>query len=52
MKCIEFAPGVERFCSSPGDYAGQDQLKQMALFFGLAGKELKRVIALGQPNRL
>jgi hypothetical protein len=52
MKCIEFAPGLERFCSTPGDYAGQDQLKQMALFFGLAGKELKRVIALGQPNRL
>ena len=51
MKCIDFAPGVDRFCS-PGDYAGQDQLKQMALFFGLAGKELKRVIALGQPNRL
>lgn len=50
MRCVDFAPGIERFCS-PQDYAGQEQLKQMAVFFGLAGKELKRVLALGE-NRV
>lgn len=46
MKCIGFAPGIERFCATPADYKGRDQLKQMAVYFGLTGKELKRVIAL------
>ena len=48
MRCVDFAPGIERFCATPADYAGQEQLKQMALFFGLAGKELKRVLAMGE----
>jgi hypothetical protein len=51
MKCVDFAPGVERFCATPTDYAGREQLKQMALFFGLAGKELKRVLAMGEALR-
>ena len=48
MRCVDFTPTIERFCSSPKDYSGQDQLRQMALFFGLSGKELKRVLALGE----
>ena len=47
MRCIGFTPGIERFCSTPADYSGRGQLKQMALYFGMKGKELKRVLALG-----
>jgi len=43
MKCPDFTPGIERFCAVPADYRGRDQLHQMASFFGLQGKELKRV---------
>lgn len=43
MRCSDFMPGIERFCATPADYANKDQRYQMALFFGLKGKELKRV---------
>ena len=43
MKCTDFMPGLERFCATPADYAGKAQVYQMAIFFGLKGKELKRV---------
>ncbi len=51
MKCVDFTPGIERFCSTPADYVGREQLKQIALFFGLAGKELKLVLALGDAQK-
>lgn len=51
MRCLDFTPGIERFCSKPADYNGQEQLKEMALYFGLAGKELKRVIAMSESQR-
>jgi len=51
MKCVDFTPGIERFCSTPTDYVGREQLKQMASFFGLAGKELKLVLALGDAQK-
>lgn len=51
MRCAEFVPGIERFCATSADYTGPEQLKQMALFFGLAGKELKLVLALGKTQR-
>lgn len=43
MRCDDFTPSVEHFCATPADYARKDQVYQMALFFGLKGKELKRV---------
>jgi hypothetical protein len=46
MKCVDFTPGIERFCSTRADYTGREQLKQMASFFGITGKELKRVLAM------
>ncbi len=46
MRCVDFTPGIERFCSTQTDYTGREQLNQMALYFGLAGKELKRVLAM------
>ncbi|MGE0882214.1 MAG: hypothetical protein AB7P14_01600 [Blastocatellales bacterium] len=51
MRCMDFAPGISRFCKTPSDFEGQDQLKQMALFFGIAGKELKRVLAMGESAK-
>ena len=47
MRCTDFTPGIERFCATPADYTGREQLKQMAVFFGLTGKELRRVLTLG-----
>jgi hypothetical protein len=51
MRCVDFAPGIEKFCATPADYVGQEQLRQMALFFGLAGKELKRVLSLTDATK-
>jgi hypothetical protein len=48
MRCPDFTPGIERFCATPADYTGREQLKQMAVFFGLAGKELQRVLSLSE----
>lgn len=48
MRCVDFLPGIERFCASPADFTGPEQIKQMALFFGLAGNELKRVEAMSR----
>ena len=43
MRCVDFSPGIERFCATPADYVRQEQIRQMAVYFGLTGKELKRV---------
>lgn len=43
MKCVDFKPGIEKFCATPEDYKGKEQVYQMAVFFGLKGRELKRV---------
>jgi hypothetical protein len=50
MRCIDFTPSIERFCATPAEYTGLAQLKQMALFFGLAGKELQRVLEIGSKG--
>jgi hypothetical protein len=46
MKCEDFTPAIDRICATPADYARKDQVYQMAVFFGLKGKELKRVQAM------
>lgn len=43
MSCREFVPGVERFCSDPNDFVNPSQIVQMATFFGMKGRELKKV---------
>jgi hypothetical protein len=43
MRCREFEPGMEKFCANPADFAGPAQILEMARFFGLNGKELKKV---------
>jgi hypothetical protein len=50
MRCIDFTPSIERFCATPADYTGLAQFKQMALFFGFAGKELQRALELGSKE--
>jgi hypothetical protein len=51
MRCVDFTPGIERFCSTPADYTGREQLKQMALFFGIAGRELEKVLTMSEIQR-
>ena len=43
MSCKEFGPGMEKFCSDPGDFVDPNQIIQMATFFGMKGTELKKV---------
>lgn len=43
MSCREFEPALERFCSDPKDFVGPAQIVQMATFFGMKGRELKKV---------
>ena len=43
MTCREFRPGMEKFCSDPKDYAGPNQIVQMATYFGIGRTELKKV---------
>lgn len=43
MSCREFDPAIERFCSNPNDFVSPGQIVQMATFFGIKGRELKKV---------
>ena len=48
MRCVDFSPGIERFCATPADQVRHEQIKQMAVFFGITGRELKRVVAMSE----
>lgn len=43
MGCREFDPAMERFCSNPNDFVSPGQIVQMATFFGVKGRELRKV---------
>ena len=43
MGCRDFDPSLERFCSEPKDFVSHAQIVQMATFFGMKGRELKKV---------
>ena len=53
MSCREFAPGIEKFCADPKDFVSQNQIVQMATFFGFQRVELKKIklMAAGEENR-
>ena len=53
MSCREFNPGIEKFCSDPADFVSQQQIVQMATFFGFHRTELKKitVMALAEERR-
>ncbi|HUK92054.1 MAG TPA: hypothetical protein VLZ81_16760 [Blastocatellia bacterium] len=46
MSCSMFEPGIEKFCSKPGEFANAGQIIQMATYFGIKGRELKKVRAM------
>jgi hypothetical protein len=53
MRCRDFDPGLEKFCSSPGDFVNSGQLIQMATYFGIKGNELKKIkLMAAQEERL
>lgn len=43
LSCREFDPGLEKFCSNPKDFVNQNQIIQMATFFGFQRLELKKI---------
>ena len=43
MSCREFRPGMEKFCADPKDFVSQNQIIEMATFFGFQKMELKKV---------
>lgn len=43
LSCREFYPGLEKFCSDPKDFVNQNQIVQMATFFGFQRVELKKI---------
>jgi hypothetical protein len=46
MRCRDFQPGFDRFFGDRADFTGRKQVEQMALFFGLAGGELEKVLRM------
>lgn len=46
MRCREFDPSLQKFCSNPDDFANAGQILQMANFFGIKGPELKKIVVL------
>ncbi len=43
MSCREFRPGIEKFCAERKDFVNQNQIVQMATFFGFQRVELKKI---------
>jgi hypothetical protein len=43
LSCREFDPTLEKFCSDPKDFVSQNQIIQMATFFGFQRMELKKI---------
>lgn len=43
LSCREFDPGLEKFCSDPKDFVNQNQIIQMATFFGFQRMELRKI---------
>ena len=46
MSCREFDPGMQKFCADPADFVNQNQIVQMATFFGFHRTELKKIKAM------
>jgi hypothetical protein len=50
MGCHEFDPALEGFCSNPRDFVSPGQIIQMATFFGIKGRELKKVKSMAEQE--
>jgi len=46
MGCREFKPVIEKFCADPKDFVSENQIVQMAIFFGFQRTELKKIKAM------
>jgi hypothetical protein len=51
MSCREFEPGIEKFCSDPGDFVVTGQILQTATFFGIEGAELKKITIMAERSK-
>jgi hypothetical protein len=53
MSCREFKPVIEKFCADPKDFVSENQIVQMATFFGFQRTELKKIkaMAAGEVKR-
>ena len=53
MGCREFKPVIEKFCADPKDFVSENQIVQMATFFGFQRTELKKIkaMAAGEVKR-
>ena len=43
LACQDFAPEMPNFFANPADFTGAAQVVQMATYFGLRGREMKKV---------
>jgi hypothetical protein len=43
MNCPQFDPGINKFCADPKDFVSSRQIIQMATFFEIKGRELKKI---------
>ena len=43
MSCRDFNPVIEKFCADRKDFVNQNQIVQMATFFGFKRVELKKI---------
>lgn len=50
MGCRVFDPAMKRFCSDPRDFVSPGQIIQMATFFGIKGRELKKVRIMAEQE--
>ena len=50
MRCRDFEPGFGRFFCNRADFTGAKQIEEMAVFFGLAGSELKKVLNMAEEE--
>lgn len=50
MGCRVFDPAMNSFCSDPKDYVSPGQIIEIATFFGIKGRELKKVRIMAEQE--
>jgi len=50
MSCAAFDPAMERFCSDRSDFVSAGQIIHMANFFGIKGREMKKVEVMAKQE--
>jgi hypothetical protein len=52
MSCAAFDPAMERFCSDRSDFVNAGQIIQMANFFGIKGREMKKIKVMAKQEEM